>query len=291
VQALLRRVRQLSRTTRLRILGLIVAVGIVALCFLPRVPLGPDYHSFADKRPLLGIPNCFDVLSNILFLLAGLWGVVFLLTESATRGFRENRERIPYLVFFTGVALTGLGSAIYHLAPNNERLIWDLLPMTFAFVALAAAIYMERVSLRGGLWLLLPAMALGAASVFYWYAGELRGHGDLRFYLFVQFFPIILIAAIIAMFPPAYSRSGDFAVAFALYVLAKVFELLDQPIYSLGRMVSGHSLKHLTAGLTCYWILRMLKLRTAFEAHTPEHRTLNPVEARAEQSTISIPSA
>lgn len=291
VQALLRRVRQLSRTARLSILSMIVAAGLLVLSFAPRIPLGPDYHRFVDKRAVFQVPNGFDVLSNVPFLLVGLWGVVFLMSNSATRSFREGRERIPYIIFFVGVALTGVGSGIYHLAPNNDRLIWDLLPMTFSFVALLAATFMERVSVRGGLWLLLPLIFLGAASVFYWYAGELRGHGDLRFYLFVQFFPVIVIAAIIAMFPPAYSRTGDFAAAFALYVLAKVFELLDQPIYSLGRVVSGHTLKHLTAGVTCYWILRMLKLRTAFQEHTPQRRTSNPVEARIEQETISLPTA
>jgi hypothetical protein len=38
-------------------------------------------------------------------------------------------------------------------------------------------------------------------------------------------------------------------IAVAGNVVAKVFELLDKPLYSLGGIVSGHTLKHLSAGL------------------------------------------
>jgi hypothetical protein len=45
------------------------------------------------------------------------------------------------------------------------------------------------------------------------------------------------------------------------YVLAKVLELLDRPIFELGHVVSGHTLKHLAAAGAGYWILRMLLKR------------------------------
>ena len=38
-------------------------------------------------------------------------------------------------------------------------------------------------------------------------------------------------------------------IAVAGNVAAKVFEFCDQPIYALGGIVSGHTLKHLSAGL------------------------------------------
>jgi hypothetical protein len=280
----------LSRSTRLAILWAIVGTGFVALCFVPRIPLGPDYHHFVDRRPIGGIPNCFDVLSNLPFLIVGMWGLVFLPGKSAARGFRERRERIPYLVFFAGVAITGFGSGIYHLSPNNTRLIGDLLPMTFSFVALVAATYMERVSTRGGLALLVPMMALGAASVFYWYTGELRGSGDLRFYLFVQFFSPVVIATIMALFPPVYTRSGDLFVGFGFYLVAKLFELSDRFIFGLGGIISGHTLKHLTAGLTCYWILRMLKLRTPLPVAATNRQTPGRFNSNVDRTTISVPS-
>jgi uncharacterized RDD family membrane protein YckC len=63
--------RLLERQTRLGIITLLSLVSIIALFFLPPLPLAAGYHSFADNRALLGIPNCFNVLSNIPFVIAG----------------------------------------------------------------------------------------------------------------------------------------------------------------------------------------------------------------------------
>jgi hypothetical protein len=258
-----RKFRPADRRMRL---GLIVAVSLLCvtiLCFLPPIPLGPGYHDFTDKRIFLQLPNYLDVLSNIPFLIVGLWGLLWLLRRSSKPSFVMQPERIPYFVFFAGVALTGAGSFWYHIAPGNSRLPWDLLPMTLSFMSMLASIIMERISVKAGLRLLLPLLVLGIASVAYWYLTERQGHGDYRFYLFVQFFPPLLIALIIALFPPRYTGTQYLVVAFIFFVLAKLFELFDKPIYLLTRMISGHSLKHITAGVACYWILRMLQRRRA----------------------------
>ncbi len=135
--------------------------------------------------------------------------------------------------------------------------------MTLAFVSLTDATIVERISTNAGLRLLLPLLALGAASVIYWYHGESQGHGDLRFYLFIQFFSPLAIAMMVVLFPPRYTRTMDLFIAFVLFVVAKLCELLDNQIYSLGGVVSGHTLKHLVAALSSFWILRMLRLRRA----------------------------
>jgi hypothetical protein len=80
-----------------------------------------------------------------------------------------------------------VGSAYYHLAPDNARLVWDRLPMTLGFMSLVAAMVMERIHLRASLTALGPLLLLGVASVALWYSSELRGAGDLRLYLMVQF--------------------------------------------------------------------------------------------------------
>src|SRR5579863_993309 len=269
MRGLLQRWWTCDRRTRLWILAAVLVVIAAGLGFVPRIPVGVSYHEFADQRTILGIPHGFDVLSNVPFVLVGIWGIIFLLRSANQAAFSENWERIPYLVFFAGAALTGLGSGYYHLAPGNARLVWDLLPMTFSFVAIVDATIVERISTKAGARLLLPLMALGAASVAYWYAGELQTHGDLRFYLFVQFCPVVIIAVIIGLFPTRYSRTEDLILAFLFYVLAKLFELLDRPIYSLGGIVSGHTLKHITAALACYCILRMLRLRAVVAEGDP----------------------
>ncbi|MGZ4822170.1 MAG: hypothetical protein ACXVZM_11245 [Terriglobales bacterium] len=257
----LRPLRRLERRTRVGLTVAVSLVSIAALCFVPPVSLGPGYHDFVDKRPIFSIPNGLDVLSNLPFVVVGILAVMWLSGRSSDSSFLERRERLPYLVFFVGVALTGLGSSWYHLAPGNSRLLWDLLPMSCSFMSMVAALIMERISLRVGLSMFIPLLVFGMASVVYWYLTEMQGHGDYRFYLFVQFFSPILLAMIIALFLPRYTGTTYLAVAFFLFLVAKFFETFDKQIYSFTGLVSGHSLKHLTAGLSCYWILRMLQCR------------------------------
>jgi hypothetical protein len=45
--------------------------------------------------------------------------------------------------------------------------------------------------------------------------------------------------------------------------VAKLLEMLDRQVYSQGGLVSGHTLKHLVAGLGAYFILFMLQRRRA----------------------------
>lgn len=247
--------------TRTYTLYSVFGIGVLVLALWPPVTLSAAYHDFADRRLILGIPNGLNVLSNVLFFLVGVIGVVFVLRADGDAKFRNRRERIPYLVFFAGTALTGIGSAFYHLAPGNQRLIWDLLPMTACYASLLSATIMERVSERLGLGLLAPLIAAGAFSALYWRIGQLHGHGDYKFYLFAQFFSAIAIGAVVLLFPPTYSGGNYLALAFAFYVFAKIFETFDRPVYSVLRITSGHTLKHLTAGLACYSILHMLAFR------------------------------
>ncbi len=248
---------------------LVIAVSLAAfagLCLIPPVPLGPEYHVFADTRPLLGLPNCLDVLSNIPFMLSGIAGILWLSSRASVHAFRTSFERLVFFVFFLGVAATGMGSFWYHLAPDNARLPFDLLPMTCSFMAILTSVAIERIGVAFGKSTFVPLLLLGCASVGYWYFTEGQGQGDYRFYLFVQFFPPILIAMIIALFPASYSGMKYLVIAFLLFVAAKLFELFDAQIYQNGHIVSGHSLKHATAGVACYVILRMLQRRHAVKA-------------------------
>lgn len=256
----------LTRPTRLLALGGFTLAAIVITLFLPRISQNQAYHQFADQRRFLKIPNCLNVISNAPFLLVGALGLVFLLRQGTSDGgscFVATQERWPYAVFFLGVALTSLGSAYYHLAPGRDRLVWDRLPMTFAFMSFLAAIVVERINLKVGLWLLLPLVMFGISAVIYWHLSEVEGRGDLRFYILVQAYPLLGIPLMILLFPPRYSRSADLLGAVGFYTVAKVFELLDKPIFTIGRVVSGHSLKHIAAAVSAYWIFRMLRLRSA----------------------------
>ncbi len=240
------------------LLALAVVLAIVAL-FLPPIPQPLAYHNFADQRSFLSIPNFGDVVSNLPFAIVGICGLIFL-SKPRPDKVSDPRERWLYLFMFAGLILTAFGSAYYHLAPGNARLVWDRIPIMMVFMALLSAVIAERVSVCAGL-ALFPLLELaGIASVLVWRAGELHSHGDLRFYAAVQVYAI-LVLLLLLLFPAKYTRGSDFAVVVAFYLLAKILEESDRQVFALGHLASGHTLKHLAAAAAGYWILRMLQKR------------------------------
>ena len=149
-----------------------IVAGSLALMLSQR-PFGQDpaYHDFADRRTFLGIPNFFDVTSNLAFLLVGIAGLRISLRN------RLDRSRNAWVALFAGVTLVSVGSAYYHWDPSNQTLLWDRLPITIGFMGLFAALLGEYIGERLGMLLLVPALILGFASVVYWHKFD-----DLRFY-------------------------------------------------------------------------------------------------------------
>ena len=262
----------------------LVAVAVAAIALLlPPIPQPQWYQMFADQRRFLGVPNFSNVVSNVPFAAAGLWGLLFLLRANGRqerRRFFDQRERWPYLIVFVGLILTGFGSSYYHLQPSNARLVWDRIPMAIVFMALLAAIVAERISLRAGLWLMPLFLLIGVGSVLQWRLSDLRGVSDLRFYAAVQLYSVMFLL-IALLLPSPYTRRRDLAIVAGLYVLAKALEALDRPIFELGHIVSGHTLKHLAAAGAGYWILRMLLRRRLIDAiHGGQPRTGAEVQPR-----------
>jgi hypothetical protein len=245
-----------------------ILIAIIAL-FLPPFPQPLAYHNFADQRGWLGIPNFGDVVSNLAFAIVGLWGLIYLgsiyLLKPDAAKFADRRERWLYLFMFAGLILTAFGSAYYHLQPGNARLVWDRIPIMITFMALLAGVIAERVGVVWGLWLFPVLQAAGVGSVLVWRAGELQGHGDLRFYAGVQVYSI-LILLLLLLVPAKYTRGSDLAVVVGFYVLAKILEESDRQVFAIGHIVSGHTLKHIAAAAAGYWILRMLQKRELVRA-------------------------
>ena len=247
---------------------LLVALTILVLVLTfiqPPIAQDPSYHHFADTRSLWGITNFYNVVSNAAFLIAGLIGLRFLQQQRRTGhplSFLNWQERRPYLILFIAVAITCFGSAFYHLNPNDAHLVWDRLPMTFGFVSLFVAIIMERIDAESGFRLLTPLVILRVASVLYWYWGDRVGGGDLRLYVDVQFYPLLAIPLLSALFPSRYTEGKQIFIVIFLYGLAKLFEVLDKPIFALFNChISGHTLKHVVAALAIAWIVWVLSQR------------------------------
>ena len=253
----------MTRSARLGLVWALLGAALLVAIVARPIPQDPAYHRFADTRTVWGIPNALNVVSNVAFVVVGALGMwtVWPKREDGPVRFASPVERWPYVVFFGGFALTGFGSAYYHLAPGNETLVWDRLPLAITLMGLFAATITDRISAKAGLVLLGPLVALGIASVFWWTAGERRGEGDLRPYALVQFYPMLAIPLMALLFSSRYTRGGDLVIVVVIYGLAKVFELLDVRLLSLGSLVSGHTCKHLAAALSGYWLWRMLVKR------------------------------
>jgi len=228
------------------------------------IPQDLDYHRLADARAFFSIPNFNDVMSNTGFALVGILGLIAVAGVRRHTLFVKPIDARPYLIFFAGVALVSLGSAWYHWAPSNERLLWDRLPMSVAFMAFASAIVADRIHARAGnTWLLLVLVILGLSSLLYWHYTEQLGRGDLRFYAFVQFYPVILLPVVLWLFPDYRYVVGRYvAWVFAWYGLSKVLEHFDAQVFGMfGYTISGHTLKHLAAAVSALVVLRMLSSR------------------------------
>lgn len=241
-------------TSQRILLGLVFSFAVAVLAvfnFLPPIPQSSAYHAFADQRHFLGLSNALNVLSNLPFVLVGIYGFFQLAKHSKT----EKRHLLIYFCTFSGILLTGLGSAYYHWQPDNDRLLWDRLPMTLVFMPLLTSTLGETVDKKAGLYALFPLVFLGIFSVVYWAWTEKQGAGDLRLYGIVQFYPLVIIPLLIWFFPQKKTFTQALYRVALCYLLAKICEYFDQECLSFGNLVSGHSLKHLWAGLASWYIV------------------------------------
>jgi len=244
---------------RTRYIVAFTLVSVLAALLLPAMPQPVSYHEFADQREMLGVENFLDVASNAAFVLAGLAGLAVVMRPRTE--FASNSERWPYAIFFVGMVLTGLGSAYYHLFPDNERLFWDRLPMTIAFMSLIAAQVVDRIDTRTGLALLVPMLLVGAASVLYWRATERAGDGNVIPYAVLQGYSVVILFLMALLLPSRYTRGNDIYWVFAGYVIAKLLETFDKALFAAGHLASGHTLKHVAAAVAGLVLCRMLLLR------------------------------
>ena len=245
------------------LLLLLGASLIVLFGFVPPIPQDLAYHRFAPTSvEITGIPNTWNVITNLPFAVVGLLGLLFC-------------SRTPHLaatgswkLFFAGVTLTSIGSAYYHWQPTSATLVWDRLPMTIAFTSLFSALLSEQFSDILERFILVPMVVLGLSSVLYW-----QQTNDLRFYAMVQFFPLVALP-ITSCIIPLRDGSGRYLYqALAAYALAKIFETYDQQTWKLLGF-SGHAIKHLLSGYSTFCLLLMLKMENR------QHPTQEPSPSR-----------
>lgn len=234
------------------IILLITVAAIVSVLFVEPIAQNQEYHLFADNRTFFSIPNFWNVISNIPFFIVGIIGIFYCFRQSSKTN--DFWVVAPFFMFFIGIFLTGIGSAYYHLNPCNESLFWDRLPMTISFMAFFTIVISEFISIKFGARVFIPLLIIAILSLLHWQITESKGTGDLRFYVLVQFLPIILISAILILYK---NTNGSIIYYFVLlaYLLAKLFEINDDLIFSTNHIISGHSIKHIIAALAPFLFL------------------------------------
>jgi hypothetical protein len=237
--------------------GLKIILPVFTVCclvlFFIVQPISQDllYHTFSDRREIFGIPNFYNVISNIPFVILGVAGLY--------RLFQKGFDSLAVFTFFVGVTGIGIGSAYYHYNPDNATLVWDRIPMTIAFMSFFIIVLGKYANKTLSSILLFPLLLIGIGSVLSWYLGELSGQGDLRLYALVQFYPMVAIPLILFTYPSPRLVKIEILAVILLYAIAKFFEAFDSEIFSVGEIISGHSLKHLFAAAAIWQIMRIVK--------------------------------
>ena len=210
----------------LKLLVICSIIFTVGMFFVPPIPQDENYHNFADKRMMFGIPNTFDVLSNMLFFVAGIYGIYVLMWHSHD-AFHRGDCVIPWWVMFMASSTIAVGSAYYHWHPTTRTLFWDRLPMTISFMSIVDIIIAERISLRVARMLYLPLLLTGIGSLVWWVI-----MADLRLYALVQFTPVVLTSLFLAFYPTKYTHGPYMMITVFCYLLAKLCEMYDWEIFN-----------------------------------------------------------
>ena len=224
------------------ILTAFAVLALTGLFILSPIEQNKEYHNFCDSDTIFNIPNFWNVVSNIPFLIIGLIGLYKTTTLLETK--------IQYIMFFLGISLVSIGSGYYHLNPNNSTLVWDRLPMTIAIMSLFSIIISEFIDLKVGLKSLLPAVIIGLLSVVYWII-----FNDLKIYILVQFYPVLAIFVILIFFKSKYNLTIGYWLLLFAYIIAKIFEHFDYQTQSVLKIMSGHTLKHIVISIGIFSLL------------------------------------
>ncbi len=236
------------------VLIVVFIITAITLYFIDPISQDLAYHNFSDSRIYFGIPHFMDVLSNLPFIIIGILG-----WRLSVKFYRKTTmvNFLMAFILFTGVCFTGIGSGFYHFAPDNFTLIFDRLPMTLVFTSFFATIIYDYVDRRVGAVAFYSLFIVGIYSIFYWYYSEIIGHGDLRLYAFIQFFPVVAIPLILVFYNNNNLYTKQLILVFLAYAISKLSEYYDMELFGFFKVISGHTIKHLFSALALYFVYQI----------------------------------
>lgn len=176
-----------------------------------------EYNNFADCRTCYDIKNYYNVLSNLIFVIGGLYHLY------------------DDIILCICSILVGIGSSYYHLNPNMDTLIYDRIPMLLSFI------YLTLIRIELNFFEQFIIVLYSMYSLIKW-----KLVLDIIPYASIQLTLIIYWL----LFP-----SYNMQTAIIFYLMAKICEDYDYKIYILtNKTISGHTIKHLLAGTALFFI-------------------------------------
>ena len=223
---------------------IILLISIIALFQVEPITQDLAYHNFSDQLRFWSIENAWNVLSNLPFVIVGIFGFLWSLTL--------KKDKFQFIFLSIAIALVGFGSAYYHINPNNATLVWDRLPMTLAFTTIFSLVISQFINEKIGyiLWTILVFVGIG--SIWYW-----NKFDDLRIYALVQFYPLIAILLCLLFSKINTHLKLSYWLLLSFYVMAKICEHFDMEIHEFLVVISGHSLKHVFAAVGLWFWFKL----------------------------------
>lgn len=196
-----------------------------------KIPLPPSYHNLADTRKLLNVKNGYNVISNL---------AVFAPTLYLLQKHNLNTKN-KILAFH--ISLIALTSTYYHLYPTNARIVWDMLSIATTHAVVLSYFVEEKIAITLYLFSII--------SVIYWSL-----YNDLRPYI------LLLVGIPLYIISQIYNdeRVKQYIIPLIISGLfARYAEHNDSNIFKItNKTISGHTLKHLSAGISLYLTIIIL---------------------------------
>jgi hypothetical protein len=230
-------------------------VFIIMALFYGPISQPQEYHDFADDREILGVPNALDVMSNLAIIYPGVVGLAFI-HESRNRTQVSEDEISIQITLFSGMILTFAGSVWFHLDPTDSTMLWDRLGMSVVIGSCISLLIHDMWDRNLAAKIHLPIIIASIVSVLWWPVFD-----DLRVYFIVKHHPFILFPIFLLCGRRIYDKVSGYYWGLSMFLLATIFEFADQQIFEITGIISGHTLKHIAAGIGLWFLMVMIRDR------------------------------
>ena len=247
-------------------MALAVAAGLAAWGPLT---VSPHDHHYAAARGWASAAGVFQALACVPMAVAAAVGMR--LVRRSTWPASAARPWQAFMVLAGGLSI---GSAGYHLLPNDTVYVLVHTLGAGAFVSLLLGFLAERVDSRcGSARSVAVGLLVAAGAGAYWAIGEwTHGRGDLRAVLFLQCLPVLLIPAGAMSLPGKITTTADWMWMLGLYVVARAAAALDESVLTALGWITGHSLMHLLlTGIILRLAYRAMRSPAIDAASAPAH--------------------